>query len=924
MKKYSSKTQFIIYTALLLIVTSLMLVLHSNNKTFAVAQYDLGAIPPDIQAALQAFDTPANPSTPYNTCDGNQNINQIPYEGGEFPWISTMAGSQYDGPAINPIKIPYGTQKIELVMNNLTFICHLATKGNVSFPNNADVNVASCSDTLPAPAIPPNTISEACVSSIYISNATASIPGTLSCIVGQQSSIWFQPTTKFWFENPSSPGNSAAPGCSMNPEGSFYFTSASPITSSTTLAITVSEIEVSQFYIGNNAVYMCVAGDYKAPIQTIYANESGCRSQSKTIYLSLTTTPTVPNTCPPWGNSDNNGTQVPINTPAIGNTTLPPASSSSPSSVTVYTPTNYTLNSVTATPSNDTTTFTPNQSSTGSFTANYTKFFKDYPYDPEKVTANYTENYSATTYKLDSTTTTALSCPAGSETTIYGCLDKLSNGKFSPVTPISTTTTTYSYQKVGNSSTGSFSGSISSPTSIPAVPECYNRHFEISLTSNTPLFYNNNSSTVENPATVVYKPSVTVTFSANHGGKLINPYTVNGVNTTINAQYHNMSNPSQYHPYPYACSSNPALPITYSDSSTSPGPPDPANLYTITYTCPATIPKLSYGDVACFNIGVDPSSGTMNSKGDIQATLVGLINQPSTGYSCSQPLQAKPYIKVFGGDVLAGLSSSDIASCYNNTASILGFNKGGSGQQGSGTTVADLATGSINGFVSGQNVLNMLDPLTFSNIPPSYGGNYGEGGSCGSGIDYYTYAQEIAKNPPLGFTVQQLPNSASIDGLTIPAGSHYIYYAEGNVIINGNIILNDSGVSPSNVPSFELVVKNGNITIGNNVTELDGVYIDEGGTITNHGNSINECNSNPTADYYDQCSKPLIVKGSLIAHTINLYRSYGTYHMSSSSPNPSDPYASEQFIYSPLTWLTPGYSPSPLVQSITSLPPIAN
>ncbi len=923
MKKYSQKIRFIICATLLFIISSLTLVFYYNHKTYAVQSVDLSAIPSDIQAALGAFDTPANPATPDNTCDGNQKPYQQPYEGGEFSWISSSAGSQYDGTAINPIAIPYGTKKINLLLNNLTFICHLATVGNVSYPYNASVNAANCSQTLPSPAIPPNAVSEACVSSIYVSNAKANIPGNFSCIVGQQSAIWYQPGTKFWFEDPSQPGNVAAPGCSIsptNPEGSFTFTADSPITQSETLTIQVTEIEVSQFGIGGSKTsYMCVAGDYPAPNQTLNPAQSGCKSSSTTINLYLTTTPPKDYApCPPWGNSDNNGSEVPINTPNLKTpTSLPAASATSPSSVTVYTPTNYNLNSVTESGSNDTTTFTPNQSSSGSFTANYTKFFKDYPYDSEGVTANYTETYSATTYELESSSTTTLSCPSGSIVSIYGCLYPLPNGKFTPAQAISTTTTTYYYKKVSGPTTGTVSGST---TSVPSVPECYNRHFSISLTSATPYFLDSsNNRTVENPATVVYKPSVKVIFSANHGGKLINPYIVKGVNTTINAQYHNEIDPSKYYSYPYSCTSNPTLPIIYSNSSNSPGPSDPTTSYSITYSCPATIPSLSYGDVACFNIGVDPSSGTMNSAGSIQTA--GQLY--SLGPSCSQPLQAKPYIKVFGGDVLAGVSSSHIASCYNNIASIYGFNKGGSGQQGSGTTVADLATRPISGFVSGQNVLNMLDPLTFSNTqpPPSYGGNYGEGGNCG-GIGYYTYAQELANNPPQGFTVQPAPSTIGV--MTISPGTHDVYYANGNVTINGNIIFNDSGVSPSNVPSFELVVKGGNITIGNNVTELDGVYIDEGGTIMDHGSSINECNSSYTTDYYDHCSKPLIVKGSLIAHTINLYRSYGTYHLSSSSSNPTDPNASEQFIYSPLNWLTPGYSPAPIVQSITSLPPIVN
>ncbi len=905
-----------------LIIASVILVFHSVNKTYAAAAVNLSAIPPDIQSTLQAFDTPnTNPSTPYNTCNGNQGSGQIPYEGAEFPWISTTAGSQYDGPLFNPIKVPYGTQNINLVMNNLTFICHLATVGDVSFPGNAAVNAASCADTLPYPSLPPNKTSEACVSSIYISSATASIPGNLSCITGQQSAIWYQNDTKFWFENPTQPGNSPAPGCSMNPEGSFSFTSASPITHNETLSITVNEIEVSQFYIGGSAVYMCVVGNYRAPNQTVNAASSGCNPLSKTIYLSLSTAPTVPNVCPPWnGTANNNGTQVPVNTPNQVPAGSAPSQSygSSGSQYVTNSPSGYTLNSIIASPSNDSVTpFNPSYSTSGNFTADYAKVFKDYPYDSQTVTANYSETFKQTLYIANGP---AVYGPAPCELPytyngVPGC------SQYGPAPVLGYTFT---------SSTGTVTQNFSSAQT--PIPECYNRHFSITATSNTPQFLDSSGNpTVENPATVQYKPSTTVTFSANHGGSLISPYLVNGINTTINGWYSNTAASSTYNSYPYACSSTPSLPINYSNSSISPQP-SASTPYNITYSCPATIPSLSYGDVACFNIGIDKTSGTMNSNGAIQTTSLGQIYAPGPGsgpppitnVSCTQPLQAKPYIKVFGGDVLAGLSSQHIASCYNNPALILGFNKGSTGQQGSGTTVADLATGSITGFVSGQNILNMLDPLTFANTqsPPSYGGSYGTVGSCGSGKDYYQYAQELTTNPPPGFSVQPAPST--IGTTKISAGTHKVYYATGDIAITGNITYNTAGSTASNMPSFELVVKGGNITIGNNVTELDGVYIDEGGTITDHGTAVNECTANYSTDYKDICSQPLIIKGSLVAKQIDLYRSYGTYHLSSPSPNPSDPYASEQFIYSPLTWLTPGYSKSPIVQSVTSLPPIVN
>ena len=304
---------------------------------------------------------------------------------------------------------------------------------------------------------------------------------------------------------------------------------------------------------------------------------------------------------------------------------------------------------------------------------------------------------------------------------------------------------------------------------------------------------------------------------------------------------------------------------------------------------------------------------------------------PTTSANCTFQEVYHPYFKVFGGDVASGVSSQSIVYCYLPNQGIDAWNNDGNGDQGSGTTTAALATGAINGFASGQNILNMLDPLTMAN---SSSGLYGYGGNlltstssttssstgCNTSNDYYNLAKSMKNSP--GVIFKNLGPSGGIVNPTLKPGDHYVYISTGDITIPSNISYPSNITSVSQIPSLEVVTK-GNIYINPNVTNIAGTFIAEGGTINDMGKGgYVYCpgTTNPIVACNEQ---PLVIDGSFIANKIDLYRTYGNIsNASNSSTYNSNSHAAEVFNYSPLNWLVPGNPNSLNVQSITSLPPV--
>ena len=314
----------------------------------------------------------------------------------------------------------------------------------------------------------------------------------------------------------------------------------------------------------------------------------------------------------------------------------------------------------------------------------------------------------------------------------------------------------------------------------------------------------------------------------------------------------------------------------------------------------------------------------------------------NTSANCTFQEVYHPYFKVFGGDVASGVSSQSIVYCYLPNQGIDAWNNGGNGDQGSGTTTAALATGNINGFASGQNILNMLDPLTMAN---SSSGLYGYGGNlftstsnttssstgCNTSNDYYNLAEDMLKNSSQLSTASsgfcgQLSNTEKI---VLQPYQHFICASEGSFNINASIYYPTNITSVSQIPSLEVVTK-GNIYINPNVTNLAGTYIAEGPPGSTTTGIINDMGNGGyvycpgTTNTTVACNEhQLVIDGSFIANQLDLYRTYGNIsNASNSSTFNGNSHAAEVFNYSPLNWLVPGNPNSLNVQSITSLPPV--
>jgi len=644
--------------------------------------------------------------------------------------------------------------------------------------------------------------------------------------------------------------------------------------------------------------------------------------------------------------------------------------------------------------------WSPTGYNTNPFTLNYTNYITAHPYDPHSTTVEYNEDYIQTDWKTTfdywscssgtlsgsscitttitaatenctttgtgkkAKTTCTYSCPSGSTLSGTNCVTTTSN----PATAV------YDWEQVGTASTLAGPNTIYSGS--PQLGECYSRTFSLQPTGTSVSLTSTTSSDVPSKVNVVGYVDATFGLDGPEGTPEA-ACKVNGITTTIAAYYIAPGNPT---PEPLSQGSQ----STSMNYGQSPGCNNMSpTQVSATFSTGIGPGLLAYGDTVCAYISVTPDgnymdytgqitneNGTSNPNGNGQ-TSINPSNAPAP-YSftdCSGPIAAEPYFKAFGGDVSAGLDSDYISGCYDNAAGIYSWNQGGStGSTGAGTTAAALASSSISGFASGQNILNMLSPppLTFANYPSAqYGGSYGRGGNCG-GPDYYTLAQNI----PGAVSCPSEIDSATLaqqgvtfvnplnPTITVGQNDHYICYSlNKSVTIASNITYSPlpANTPTNDLPSFEVVVKGANIYIdtpfnqgsgtsdpSQPVTQLFGNYVAEisngqGGTIndTAPDGNIDVCAYNaPGAenDYNNSCTQDrLVVDGSFTANQVDLYRSYGTLHDASSSStySPSscsntgggDCYDAEEFDFGPINWLTPG-NDNLIIQSITSLPPV--
>jgi hypothetical protein len=291
----------------------------------------------------------------------------------------------------------------------------------------------------------------------------------------------------------------------------------------------------------------------------------------------------------------------------------------------------------------------------------------------------------------------------------------------------------------------------------------------------------------------------------------------------------------------------------------------------------------------------------------------------------------EPYTHFFGSDVTAGggfglscqKTAKGIIYAYNETpgGAPNSANKGGTGAQFGahamdvieGLGSANLRSSAPTGL-SGLSFANTehLGGSSPSQITGGYQGDAGLSNFCVP--DYFSdmsaaTASTTPKSDPSvtpGVTGQSYYKPApgtvlQINAATIANGVNQAIFVDGNVEITGSgIKYNDTDPrgSVKDIPSFYLIVKNGNIHIDPSVTQLDGVYVAQpvnpdvtklnGVTIpqpetTNKTGIINTCwLANATNSIYNNCKNQLVINGAFVANRVLLARSYSSLRYSQS------------------------------------------
>lgn len=299
----------------------------------------------------------------------------------------------------------------------------------------------------------------------------------------------------------------------------------------------------------------------------------------------------------------------------------------------------------------------------------------------------------------------------------------------------------------------------------------------------------------------------------------------------------------------------------------------------------------------------------------------------------------KPYVKVFGGDVVTGSGLENAACTPNATASINSWNKEDATYTGAGTQFAAMALGNIDQFATGQAATGVNKPsgLAFSNtvLNDTYGGSFG-GLPCIP--DYYgqaanTTAVGNAINvSTLGTGSYKASGNTTINGGDIVnPGNRIVLYVDGDVYISSNIRYVGSWTYDK-VPLFELVVS-GNIYIAPGVTQLDGAYIAQ--PKSGAKGSIYTCATaaGPYAltdgAFYTPCKNKLTVNGLFSAAQVYLMRTFGTISSAAANETAASSNAGEVFNYNPTLWIAQPPAGSNTNNSkvgkydaITSLPPV--
>lgn len=296
----------------------------------------------------------------------------------------------------------------------------------------------------------------------------------------------------------------------------------------------------------------------------------------------------------------------------------------------------------------------------------------------------------------------------------------------------------------------------------------------------------------------------------------------------------------------------------------------------------------------------------------------------------------EPYLQVYGGDVSAGTAVTDNGGSQQcstnpnplNQSGVYSWNNHSTDYSGAGSQYAVLALGQILDFASASGSspptgLSFANKgLLLSKLDPSQGLFGGYLGATTTACDFTSDVKVAPTVAPL-----------TLNTTVVPKGASQVHYVKGaDVFITGTGITYDTAgwISTTDIPYFKLVVTGGNIYIGPNVTQLDGIYVAEkaGGV----GGTIFTCASGlgvpivPTSfgTYFNQCHQKLTINGAFAAQQVRFLRSFGTLGQAKSGDAWQSNTAAEVFNYSPEVWLPRGggLNLNPKYDAVTGLPPV--
>jgi hypothetical protein len=310
--------------------------------------------------------------------------------------------------------------------------------------------------------------------------------------------------------------------------------------------------------------------------------------------------------------------------------------------------------------------------------------------------------------------------------------------------------------------------------------------------------------------------------------------------------------------------------------------------------------------------------------------------------SCIQ-IGAKPYMRVYGGDVSVG--NGQPTACTIANSGVIGWNKETPSYAGAGAQYAVMAIGQINDFASTLgNAAGATAPssLAFANTTISganiFGGGYG---SLPCIPDYYSRRTQVTTVPLLSTDLSTLTGEQNytatgpiLIGGNINMGQKTVLFVNGDVLITSNITYPASWPASSSPPLFQIIAK-GNIFVSQNVTRIDGIYIAQpttaastgtGKIITcaNTGLPVNPVSTSDTA-IYTKCQNALTINGAFVAKDVWFLRTRGSLSQSSAAETNASTNIAEIFNYSPAFWIPqPEGIPSDggEYDSVTSLPPV--